>query len=130
MPNYWFDHVHLFGPDRMKTVEFYVKMFGAKQLSQRDYGDGRIAVHLDLNGTEILVSKSDEIHTPGLHHFGIRTDSLTKAVKELKGKGVTFITDIIEVAPGIKLSHLKAAENVTIELQEGTIYSVPLCEKL
>ena len=127
MPDYRFDHIHIFGPDRDKMVEFYVENFGAKVVDQRSFGGDKIAVHLDLNGTEILISKSDESHQAGLHHIGIRTDNLIKAVEELKNKGVIFTTDIIQAAPTFKLSHLKALpDNVDIELQEGTIYDLPL----
>ena len=52
MLNYWFDHIHLVSPDPVKTAEFYVKMFGAKQV-----GSGRVTVSLDLNGTTILISQ-------------------------------------------------------------------------
>jgi 4-hydroxyphenylpyruvate dioxygenase-like putative hemolysin len=127
MPNYWFDHIHLFGPDRREMVEFYVELLGAKVISERSFGGEKIAVHLDLNGTEILVSKSDESHQAGLHHIGLRTENLVKAVEELKNRGVIFTTDIIQPAPGFKLAHLQALpKNVDFELQEGTIFDLPL----
>ena len=127
MPKYWFDHIHIFGPDREKMVKFYVENFGAKVVDQRSFGGDKIAVHLDLNGTEILISKSDDDHQAGLHHIGFRTDNLVKAVEEFKSNGITFTTDIIQAAPTFKLSHLQAMpDNVDIELQEGTIYDLPL----
>ena len=119
MPNYWFDHIHLTSPDPFKTVEFYEKMFGARQVSTRELDDGRVIVNLNLNGTTILVSqpRSDSLQ-PGLDHFGIITDDLATAAEELKAKGIHFTQDVTEVPHGLKISFLQAAENVTIELLE------------
>jgi len=115
MPDYWFDHIHLVSPDPVKTAEFYVKMFGAKQV-----GSGRVTVSLDLNGTTILISQPGEDRTPtGLAHFGIGTDNLDEAIAELKAKNVEFTMDKREIRPGFKISFLAAPENVSIELQEG-----------
>jgi catechol 2,3-dioxygenase-like lactoylglutathione lyase family enzyme len=86
MPNYWFDHIHIFGADREEMAKFYMEKFGAKIIDQRSFDVDKIAVHLDLNGTEILCSQANESHAAGLHHIGIRTDDLDKAVAELKKK--------------------------------------------
>ncbi len=55
----------------------------------------------------------------GLEHFGIRTDNLEAAVAELKAKGVQFKEEIRVVRPGVKISFLRAPENVLIELLES-----------
>jgi len=122
MPSYWFDHIHLMSPDPLSTAEFYEKMFGARRVTTRDLGNGRVFVNLNLNGTTILVSKpsGDDAQT-GLVHFGIRTDNLDEAVDELKAKGVKFTRDITEVQPEFKISFLLAPESVPVELQEGSI---------
>jgi uncharacterized glyoxalase superfamily protein PhnB len=126
MPNYWFDHLHIFGADREELAKFYVEKFGAKIIDRRTFGEDRIAVHLDLNGTEILCSQANDSHAAGLHHIGVRTDDLPGAVKELKKKGVVFTSGIIDAPPTFKLTHLKAMpENVDIELQSGTIHDLP-----
>jgi uncharacterized glyoxalase superfamily protein PhnB len=126
MPNYWFDHLHIFGTDREELAKFYVEKFGAKIIDRRTFGEDRIAVHLDLNGTEILCSQANESHPAGLHHIGIRTDDLPGAIKELKKKGVEFMTGIIDAPPKFHLAHMKAMpENVDIELQDGTIHDLP-----
>ena len=122
MPNYFFDHVHLMSSDPLKTAEFYEKMFGARQVSKRELSDGRAMVNLDLNGTTILVTPSrGDSPQSGLDHFGIRTDDLKTAIEELKANNVNFTQDMTEVRPGFKISFLLAPENVTIELQEGSI---------
>ncbi|HEY94177.1 MAG TPA: VOC family protein [Dehalococcoidia bacterium] len=122
MPKYWFDHIHLKSTDAVKTAEFYEKMFGAKVISKREFGEGRAMVSLDLEGTTILIDPPREGTVQnGLDHFGIQTDDLKTAIEELKVKGVTFTQDYREVNPTFKMSFLTAPENVQIELQEGTI---------
>jgi uncharacterized glyoxalase superfamily protein PhnB len=126
MPNYWFDHLHIFGKDREELAKFYVEKFGAKIIDRRTFGEDRIAVHLDLNGTEILCSQANESHAAGLHHIGIRTDDLPGAIKDLKKKGVKFTMDVTLAPPNFHLTHLRAMpENVDFELQDGTIDDLP-----
>jgi catechol 2,3-dioxygenase-like lactoylglutathione lyase family enzyme len=129
MAKYWYDHVHLMSPDPPKTAQFYEEMFGAKRGDVRTFPDGRISVPLDLNGQSILIlqpkdkSKAVTIaaaNNYGLEHFGLRTDNLEAAVKDLKAKGVKFQQDITVPRPGIKIAFLWAPENVLIELVERT----------
>ena len=122
MPKYWFEHVHLRSEDPVKTAEFYEKMFGATVVSKREFGEGRTMVSLDLNGTSILIAPAEKGTVEnGLDHFGIATDNLEEAVKDLKEQGVPFTQDLTVVSPTFKMSLLTATENVKIELQEGTI---------
>ena len=121
MPEYWFDHIHLRSPDPVKTAEFYEQMFGAHRVSMRDEGDGRAMVKLDLNGTTILINQQiGDNAQAGLVHFGIGTDNLDEAVEAMKARGVEFTQDVREVRPGFRISFLKAPEDVSIELQEGS----------
>jgi len=120
MPDYFFDHIHLFSQEPLKTAEFYEKM-GAKQVSKRDRGNGRISVNLNLSGTKIFVSSpADDNAKIGLDHFGIRTNNLEEAVAELKARGVEFTQEIIEPMPGIKISFFIGPDNVSVELLEGS----------
>ena len=129
MPNYWFDHIHIFGKDREELAKFYAEKFGAKIIDRRTFGGDKIAVYLDLNGTEILISEANPTHQAGLHHIGVRTDNLPEAVKELKKGGVSFASEIINVSSKFNLVHLTAMpENVDIELQDGTIHDLPTIE--
>ena len=122
MPNYYFDHIHLLSQQPQKTAEFYQKLFGAKKVSETDLGNGRVIINLNLGGTTILISRPVGEGAPtGLVHFGIRTDNLTEAVAELKASNVQFTQEIREVNPSFKMSFLTAPEDVSIELQEGTV---------
>ena len=122
MPNYWFDHIHLMSPAPLSTAKFYEKMFGARQVSTHKFDDGRVTVNLNLNGTTILITQPrGDSSRAGLDHFGVSTDDLVAATEELKSNGVNFTQDVREVRPGFKISFLQAPENVTIELQEGSL---------
>lgn len=122
MPDYWLDHIHLMSPDPVKTADFYEKMFAAKRVSMRDEGDGRAMAKLDLNGITILINqRTGDNAQVGLVHFGIRTDNLDEAVATMKAEGVEFTQDIREIRPDFKISFLKAPEDVSIELQEGSL---------
>lgn len=137
MANYWYDHVHVICPDPLKTAQFYEQMFGARKESIREWPDGRISLTLKLNGSSILIGQAkakpkSTMESPedyyGLQHFGLRTDNLDEAVKELKAKGVEFkqeITvpriikqEITPLQPGIRFAFLWAPDNVLIELTE------------
>ena len=120
MPDYRIDHIHLMSPEPVKTAEFYVKIFGARQVGMHELANGRMTVNLDMNGTTILISQQavDNAQT-GLAHFGIGTDNLDEAVADLKARGVEFTMDKREIRPGFKISFLLAPENVPVELQEG-----------
>ncbi len=120
MPAYVFDHMHLYRPDPVKTADFYQKIFGAKIISKGEIGNGRVVVNLDLNGITLLINTpANDSVKMGLAHFGLRTDNLDDAVKELKAKGVPFTQEITDIRPGFRISFFTAPEGMTVELQEG-----------
>ena len=119
MPKVYFDHIHLASPDPKKTAEAYKKMFGAK-ITVQEMAPGRVIAKVDLGGVLLLITPAREGQV-GLLHFGVRTDNLKQAVTELKADGVTFTQDVREVRPDFKMSFLTAPENVSIELQEGSL---------
>jgi len=122
MPSYVFDHIHLVSPDPAKTADFYAKMFGAKK-SVKDLGGGRQAVSVDLAGTTILIRQAMDADKgkPSLDHYGIRTDNLEAAIKELKAAGVEFTMDMRAVRPDFKISFLRTPDGVSIELTQGSL---------
>lgn len=122
MPSYTFDHIHLVSPDPEKTADFYEKTFGAKK-SVRDLGGGMKAVSVDLDGTKFLIRKKNEgeAEKPSLDHFGIRTDNLEQAVADLKAQGIQFTMEIRQIRPDMKISFLRTPDDVSIELQQGTL---------
>ena len=127
MPNFWYDHIHLMSPDPVKTAQFYQDLFGAKVIRTIPRADGRASVALDFNGSRLSIIEpknnpdADTTSNPsyGINHFGIGTDDLQTAVKELKANGVEFTEEIRE-APGVKVSFLLGPDDVLIELLERT----------
>jgi catechol 2,3-dioxygenase-like lactoylglutathione lyase family enzyme len=119
MPNYKYHHVHLISPDPEKTAEFYARMFGAQKGAAAKTPSGAMSVSLKLNGSSILVG-GPRTQPPeyGLNHFGIATDDIEAAVKELKAAGVKFQVEITAIRPGVKIAFFWAPENVLIELVE------------
>ncbi len=124
MPDYWFDHIHLFSPDPIKTAEFYEKMFNASRTGSGDYPDGRIYVRLDLNGTRILVMSPETqpvesgASQVGLHHYGLGTDNIEATVDDLKAKGAKFTQEIISLPIGIKYTFMLTPDDVLVEVLE------------
>jgi lactoylglutathione lyase len=119
MPNYKYHHAHLISPDPEKTADFYAKMFGAQKGAVRKTPSGAMSVSLDLHGSSILVG-GPRLQPPkyGLDHFGLVTDDIDAAARELKAAGVKFQMEPTEVRPGMKIAFLYAPENVLIELTE------------
>lgn len=124
MANYWFDHVHVIGPDPVKTAEFYERCLGAKRGPVNRLPDGSITLDLDLKGT-IIKARQPRPKTllpnsplTGLEHFAVQTNDIEEAVTELKAKGVKFIKEITESFPGVKATFFVAPEGVLIELIE------------
>jgi len=123
MPEYWYDHVHLISPDVAKTTEFYEKNFNAVRAYLRELPGGAKSASLNLNGSRILIGQASGSAPVtgtmgGLEHFGIRTDAIESAVKDLKANGVKFRGEIMEIRPGVKIVYMWGPDNVLIELLE------------
>jgi len=127
MAEFEFDHIHIFCSDIDQTVRFYEENFGAHFHGLHDYGDGKLAAHLDLSGVEFLISNADADHQPGLHHVGFRTEDLGQAATDLRERGCHVPDEFIRVNSRFELVHIEAMpECVDIELQSGTIEDIPL----
>jgi lactoylglutathione lyase len=119
LPKYRYHHAHLISPDPEKTADFYAKLFGAQKGVVRKTPSGATSVSLDLHGSSILVGgPRTQPAKYGLDHFGLATDDIEAAVKELKAAGVKFQMEATEVRPGMKIAFFYAPDNVLIELTE------------
>lgn len=127
MAQYFYDHIHHIAQDPVKTAEWYEKAFKMKRVSVQQRPDGRTSVELNLSNTRVLIISplpTDKRNPDnprgyyGLEHWGIRTDNLDEAVKDLKAMGVKFVQDITVARPGVRISFLMAPDNVLIELLE------------
>lgn len=127
MAEFTFDHIHIFCSDIDQTVRFYEENFGARFHGVHNYGDGKLAAHLDLSGVEILISNADADHRAGLHHIGFRTKDLRAAAADLRQGGCEVPDEFIRVNSRFELVHIEAMPKcVDIELQNGTIEDIPL----
>jgi len=121
MPKYFIEHIHLTSPDPEKTANFYEKMFSAERVSDIELAPGRTTINLNLGGMTLLISNQTEGTPAGLGHFGISTDDLDQSISDLKTAGVSFTMEKTVVRPDFALAFLNAPEDVSIELQQGSL---------
>jgi catechol 2,3-dioxygenase-like lactoylglutathione lyase family enzyme len=130
MPSiYAFHHIHLRTCDPQTTAQYYQDMFDAERVEYIQV-NGKIRVHLNLNGITILIGdlpagaeapKAPSVPYLGLDHFGLRVDDLDSAAAELKHRGATFIMEPITVQPGIRAAFIQGPDDVRIELVEWAL---------
>lgn len=127
---YGFDHVHLKAPDPEKTVDWYVKAFGFKVISDtvRPYGDRFIrceapdGVIVTVSGARTNEGMGDgnaNTHW-GLEHFGISVDDIDAEIKRLMCLGAKMMEGPIDVPDGPRIAFMKAPDDVRIELIQWT----------
>ncbi len=122
MAKYWFDHVHVIGPNVTKTAEFYENVLNAKRRAVNTLPDGTVILDLDFEGTILKIrppranSVLPETPALGLEHFALQTDDIEEAVAELKAKGVKVLQEIKESFPGVRATFFVGPEGVLIEL--------------
>ena len=123
---YEFDHVHLKSPDPKKTVDWYVKAFNFKIVSDsvRPWGDRFIRCET-ANGTIVNVSGArteekmaggDASAHWGLEHFGIAVDDIEAEIERLGGLGAELMEGPVDVPNGPRIAFIKAPVDVRIEL--------------
>ena len=119
---YRYDHVHLRSRDPVAAAAFYVEMFGARE-TDRIGGDTVQRVILDLGGLTVFIEQAPEdAHPPlttpclGLEHIGLAVEDIEASVAELKGRGVSFRTDIIARGPTLRIAFLDGPDGAVIEL--------------
>jgi catechol 2,3-dioxygenase-like lactoylglutathione lyase family enzyme len=98
-------------------------MFDAKVILRRTPGEGRRIVFLRIGNSmlELMEMGSpsepvDALNYLGVHHIGIKAEDFEAAYRDLKAKGATFIGEILEPTPGIRLAFLREPNGAVIEL--------------
>lgn len=121
-----FHHVHLKAKDPRRSVQWYVEMFGAQALPERDMG-GAVMAPFQLGGVVINISSprpADKLAPAdsglrfGLEHFGIRTDDLDRDLARLKQKGAKVFQEPTAGATGGKIAFVEGPDNVRLELMQ------------
>ena len=123
---YEFDHVHLKVMNPEITVEWYVKAFDFKVMSDsvRPWGDRFIRCQtvdgaiVNLSGarTDEKMGEADASAHWGLEHFGVKVDNLSADIERLTGLGAELLEGPIDVPNGPLIAFIKAPGNVRIEL--------------
>ena len=118
-------HVHIFASDLDKSIAFY-----------EDFFYGKIVLDIELAGARNVFMKvgNGRIHfydqpprfsgRGSIHHFGIQTDDIDGAVKNMKCKGVVFKKDITD-AGFWKYIMVPAPDDILIELFEVDKNQIP-----
>jgi len=121
--------------DLPKSVEFYTDVLGFSISNKIDMAEvGLSAVFVEMDGSRIglmnykgkkIPKRSDidkiklgESSIPINDHLTFCVDDIEDTTTELKGKGVVFDLEPIQVEGGIKVAFFKDPEGVQIELVE------------
>lgn len=117
-----FDHIHLRSLDPDAAARFYVDHLGAtvtdrtetEKLYRVSIRIGELNVFIDRvpAGTTAAAARPHR----GLEHFGLKVKDLDVAVAELKAKGVEFTMEPVEFRPGLRISFIRAPDDVSVEL--------------
>jgi len=123
MAQFWHDHVHVLSPNPPRTAKFYVDNFGGRVVQKMRIPDGRTIIWVDIKGALVLVMKprpgtkiTPTQGPPPLEHFGLRTNDLVGAIKELKAKGVKVTMEVKELVPKFFIAYVQDPQGVSIEL--------------
>ncbi len=121
---YSFHHVHLKAEDPRKSAQWYVDMFGAKPLGERDVR-GALFVTVQIGGVTINISspRPNEALGPadaglhyGLEHIAFSTDDLDQDLAHLKEWGGEVL-QTMSLGSG-KIAFVEGPDGVRIELMQ------------
>ena len=122
--SYSFNHVHLKANDPSKSAQWYVDMFGAKPLGERDVG-GALLVTIQVGDVTMKISSprpSEDLGPAdagphyGLEHIAFDTDHLDQDLAHLKECGVQA-QQTASLGSG-KIAFIKGPDGVRIELMQ------------
>ena len=119
-----FHHIHLRGYDPGKSAQWYVDMFQAKPLGDRDVRGARSSVvqfgsvTITISGTrpQETLGPADSNPHYGLDHFALSTDDLERDLKRIQERGGKVLQRA-EVPAG-KIAFIEAPDKVRIELMQ------------
>lgn len=125
MTTFTWEHIHLRSPNPEATAGWYERMLGA-EIIRTPQPDGSTRLDLNLGGGQkvFIAPANPKLETAppprtpyfGLEHIGLTVADIDGAVRELKGKGVSFTTEPTTVRPGVRIAFMRGPEDVLIEL--------------
>jgi len=128
------DHIGILTNDLQRSVEFYTEVLGFSISAKIEMDDvGLSAIFIEKNGSRIelmgykgaIPERSEGIEIklgggliPINDHITFTVDDIEATVTGLKGKGVEFGLEPIQVEGGMKIASFKDPNGVLIELVE------------
>jgi catechol 2,3-dioxygenase-like lactoylglutathione lyase family enzyme len=136
------DHIGVSVKNMEKAIEFYRDVIGLEKVMDREF-DAPLAEITGLEGArarvvhmrlgEAFVELFDYKHPKGreprpdhkqadfgLTHIGFFVDEFHKTYQDLKAKGVRFLSEPVEIRPGVYVAYFRGAENEICEIREVT----------
>lgn len=119
-----FDHLHVRCRDLEVAVEFYRRLFGAREIARLSAGDMPI-VKLELGGLILSLSPARQGEVPGpvaegerlgAYEIGLLVDDAFAAHRELCLKGAEYLIPPKEIRPGVVVSFVKAPDGMQVEV--------------
>jgi len=128
------EHIGIMTNDLQKSVEFYTDVLGFSISAKIEMEEvGLSAIFIEKNGSKIelmgyrgaIPKRSEGVEIimggssiPLNDHITFTVDDLGATVSELKGKGIEFGLEPMQVEGGIKIAFFKDPNGVLIELME------------
>ena len=134
------DHVALSVKDIDRAIAFYRDVIGMEKVFDREY-DETMARLIDFDGTRVrivhmkladMVVELFDYHYPegrepppdrrqsdyGLTHIGFIVEDFWSTYQHLVDHGVRFLSDPVEVRPGVNVAYFYGAEYEVCEIRE------------
>ncbi|KQP66122.1 VOC family protein [Methylobacterium sp. Leaf112] len=114
------DHLHLRSRDALAAGAFYVDKLGAREVGREGSPVSRVI--LDLGGLTLFIEQAPEGLTPaapaphlGIEHIGLGVPDIDATYAELRRRGVTIVSGITDVRPGLRVVFIEGPDAVRIE---------------
>ena len=118
------DHFHLRSRDAVSAARFYVEALGAREI-RRDGAPVVSRVVLDVGGVTLFIEQAPAEIGPspqpphlGIEHIGLAVDDIDAAMADLRGRGITIVSEIMDARPGLRMAFIDAPDAVRIEILE------------
>jgi lactoylglutathione lyase len=116
------DHIHLRSADSEQAAKFYIDILNGTEKSRSEVG-GRLRVVVELNGLTLFIEQAPpgagiapEAPFIGIEHLAVLVDNLEAAATDLRDRNIPFVSEPMEMRPGVRAAFIKAPDNVLIEL--------------
>ncbi len=131
--NFRLHHIAFTVKDLEESIKWYKEKLGATEIFHYDKDGMQFSIiqlgklKLELfyfgNKTKPLPQERQnlmqDLHTVGTKHLCIEVDNLDETIKELKEKGVEFVTEIDTAGFGGRYIFLKDCNDILIELYQS-----------